>query len=319
MTGREKFIRALRRKPIVGHVPHFEMVFYLTMEVLGKVHPEHRRVSPPTWTQMSAREREAQLRDEASVYIDIAQKYHHSAIFVHPAVRGVPDAVARLLEIIRERSGGEYFLMMHGDTTLSIPDGENMMAFTVQIYEEPEKLRDQSKRNVDDMLESAQRLAGTGLLDGFAMCADYCYNTNPFFTNDMFADLVAPYLKQTIDAYREMGYYSIKHSDGNIMPLMDQIAECGPDALHSLDPQGGVDLKAMKRMYGDKMCMIGNVNCGLLQTGTEDEVRTDVLRSLRDGMPGYGYIFSTSNCVYTGLPLERYELMHGLWRDHGIY
>ena len=35
--------------------------------------------------------------------------------------------------------------------------------------------------------------------------------------------------------------------------------------------------------------------------------------------PGYGYIFSTSNCAYTGLPLERYELMWNLWREYGIY
>ena len=40
MTGRERFIRALRREKIEGHVPTFELVFYLTMEKIGKVHPE---------------------------------------------------------------------------------------------------------------------------------------------------------------------------------------------------------------------------------------------------------------------------------------
>jgi uroporphyrinogen decarboxylase len=116
-----------------------------------------------------------------------------------------------------------------------------------------------------------------------------------------------------------MGFYSIKHTDGNIMPILDAMLECKPDALHSLDPQGGVDLKYLKEYCGDKVCLIGNVNCGLLQTGTDEEVKADVLRALRDGMPGYGYIFSTSNCVYTGLPLERYRLMHRLWREHGVY
>ena len=72
--------------------------------------------------------------------------------------------------------------------------------------------------------------------------------------------------------------------------------------------------------YGQRICCIGNVNCGLLQTGTEEEAAADVRRSLREGMAGgYGYIFSTSNCVYTGLPLERYELMHDIWRAEGIY
>ena len=53
---------------------------------------------------------------------------------------------------------------------------------------------------------------------------------------------------------------------------------------------------------------------------TEEELREDVLRSLREGMAnGRGYIFSTSNCAYTGLPLKRYEKMIDLWREHGNY
>jgi len=173
---------------------------------------------------------------------------------------------------------------------------------------------------MDELIRLAEEVAEhKGLLDGFALCSDYCFNTNPFFSPTMFSEMIAPYLSDVISAYREMGYYSIKHSDGNIMPIIDKIVECKPNAIHSLDPQGGVDLKEVKRIYGDRVALIGNVNCGLLQTGTEQECIADVRRTLRDGMPGYGYIFSTSNCAYTGLPLERYELMNKIWREDGIY
>ncbi len=44
------------------------------------------------------------------------------------------------------------------------------------------------------------------------------------------------------------------------------------------------------------------------------------MRSLKEGMEnGRGYIFSTSNCAYTGLSLERYEMMIDLWRKYGNY
>ena len=33
----------------------------------------------------------------------------------------------------------------------------------------------------------------------------------------------------------------------------------------------------------------------------------------------YGFIFSTSNCVYTGMPLERYDLMQQIWEKEAIY
>ncbi len=36
-------------------------------------------------------------------------------------------------------------------------------------------------------------------------------------------------------------------------------------------------------------------------------------------MPNGGYIFSTSNCVYTGMRLSRYEAILDEWRRHGVY
>ena len=317
MTQREKFIRALKREPVSGHVPTFELVFFLTMEAFGKVHPSHRQYSQ--WNQMTAKERELQLQDMADCYLLTARRYHHSAIFVHPNPGKLEDTV-RLLEIIRERSGDEYYLTMHGDPTFSIPDGEGMMDFTVALYEQGEKLKEESYRRTQQALEFAQQLSRhKGLLDGFTLCSDYCFNVNPFFSPDMFAEFIAPDLTEVIRGYHEMGYYAIKHTDGNIMPILDQIVECGPDALHSLDPQGGVDLGEVKRLYGDRVALCGNVNCGLLQTGSEEACIADVRRALRQGMEGWGYIFCTSNCAYTGLPLERYELLNRIWWEEGVY
>ena len=99
----------------------------------------------------------------------------------------------------------------------------------------------------------------------------------------MFDELIVPYLKAVIAGYRQMGYCSIKHTDGNIMPILKQMADCKPDAIHSLDPQGGVSIPAVRKVIGDDICLIGNVNCGLLHTGTEEECKADILRSLRQG------------------------------------
>ena len=317
MTHKERFIAALGRKPIKGRAPTFELVFFLTMEAFGKVHPSHRLYSQ--WSQMSANERELHLRDMADCYILTARRYDHSAIFVHPNPGEMDDTV-RLLEIIREQTGDEYFLMMHGDPTPSIPDGDRMVEFSVELYENPQAIKDRTSRQTEVVLERAHELKKrAGLLDGFALCADYCFNTNPFFSPEMFDEFIVPGLKSVIAGYHEMGYQVIKHTDGNIIPILEQMVSCGPDALHSLDPQGGVDLAEVKRLVGDRVALCGNVNCGLLQTGTEAECKADILRCLRDGMNGWGFIFCTSNCAYTGLPLERYEMMIDIWRENGVY
>ncbi len=269
---------------------------------------------------MSRSEQNLHMNEMAQIYVDTARAYGHSAIFIHPNPGGL-DGTRRLLELIREKSGDEYYIMAHGDPTWAIPDGNGIMEFSTQMYEEPDKLNEISARRVEEALDFARKLDEKGhLLDGFTLCSDYCFNVNPFFSPEAFDEFIVPYLKETITEYRKMGYYIIKHTDGNIMPIVKQIADCGPHAIHSLDPQGGVSIPEVRRLIGTEIALVGNVNCGLLQTGTEEECRQDVLRSLREGMAeGRGYIFSTSNCVYTGLFLERYELMMELWREYGSY
>lgn len=318
MTHRERFIKTLLCEEIGGRVPHFELVFFLTMEAFGKVHPCHRLYDQ--WNQMSYEERKLHINEMADIHIDIAKRYGHSAIFVQSALKGFEN-IKWLLETIREKSGDEYYLMMHGDPTWAIPDGDSMMDFAVRMVEEPEELNEESERRVEECLDFAMRLDQNGhLLDGFTLCSDYCFNVNPFFSPDQFDELIVPYLKKVIAEYRKMGYYTIKHTDGNIMPIVKQMADCKPNAIHSLDPQGRVSLRKVREIVGDSIALVGNVNCGLLQTGTDEECDADVMRSLKEGMAdGKGYIFSTSNCVYTGLPLQRYERMWNLWQKYGVY
>jgi len=316
MTPRNDFIAALERRPPAGRVPTFELVFYLTMEAFGRVHPLHRDYRQ--WFQMEEQERQLHRRDIADLYVATAERYEHSAIFIHPNPDDF-DECARLIELIRDRSGDRYFLMRHGDATLGIPDGASMMAFCGRLKDEPAAVKAEAEARVDEQLELAERYKRQGGLDGFALCTDYCFNTGPFLSPAQFAEFVTPYLKRLTQGYRELGLYVIKHTDGNIMPILDQLLETQPHALHSLDPQGDVDIAEVKRRCGDQVCLMGNVHCGLLDSGTEEQVIESARYALQHGMPGGGYVFSTSNCVYTGMPLSRYELILDVWRREGNY
>ena len=299
-----------------GRAPHFELVFFLTMEAFGKVHPSHRDYRQ--WDQMTETERNLHRNEIADVFVMTARRYEHNAIFVH-ASPGREDEELRQIDLIREKSGDEYFLMLHGDSTFAIPNGEDMMEWTQWLYTNPDEAKKQAQESTWAMLERAERFHKHGGLDGFALCSDYCFNTMPFLGPAMFAEIVTPYLTQLCEGYRDLGFYVIKHTDGNIMPILDQLVAAKPHALHSLDPQGHVDIAEVKRLYGDQVCLIGNVNCGLLSSGTDEEVIESARYCIKHGMPGGGYVFSTSNCIFTGLPLERYELMWKVWREEAIW
>jgi len=316
MTPRERFIATLERRPLTGRVPHFELVFFLTMEAFGKIHPYHRQYKQ--WIQMEEKERQLHRSDMADLYIATAERFEHSAIFLHPNPDDVDETI-RTVDLVREKSGDRYFLLRHGDATFAIPPGDAILAFVYRIADEPEKVRREAQDKIDQALERAEQLSKHDGLDGFALCSDYCFNSGPFLSPAMFSEFVTPYLKQLIEGYKDLGFYVIKHTDGNIMPIIGDLLEGKPHALHSLDPQAGIDIAEVKRDYGDQVCLIGNVNCGLMDTGTEEEVIESTRYALKHGMPGGGYVFSTSNSIYTGMRLSRYELVVDIWRREGNY
>lgn len=317
MTPQQRFHAALECRPLTGRVPHFELEFFLTMEAFGCVHPSQRHYAQ--WGQMSDTERRLHLREIAGLHARVAETFEHAAILFHAPRGWAEDDIRACIDQLQEMTSGRYALMVHGDCTFSLPGGDHVLDFVTRVYEDPAGLKAEAERNLVAAIARGRRLAQWKSVDTMALCSDYCFNTNPFLSPDQFAEFVTPYLARLIEAYRDMGFYVVKHTDGNIMPILDQLVACRPHALHSLDPQGGVDIAEVKRLVGDRVCLIGNVSCAALQTGTPADVEHAVRYALTHGMPGYGYVFSTSNCVYTGMPLERYKLMLDLWRTYGNY
>ncbi len=302
MTPKERAIAALELRQPEDIVPTFELEFQLSQELLGKDFLPLQG--------LSGDELDKAVGYNAELYLEIAERLDYSII---------RTGDLRILRKLAGMGAGEkYLLCGEADGTLAIPSGQNMVELSVEIIERPKELHQRLAKQAQWAMEwgKAQIEAGAECL---TMCADYCFNQGPFLSPARFAELVTPYLYQVIESHRRNGAYVIKHTDGNIMPILDQLVECRPHALHSLDPQGGVNLAEVKQRVGHRVCLCGNVNCGLLQTGTDEEVIQDVLRSLREGMPGGGYIFCTSNVAFKGLPLERYLLILELRKRFGRY
>ena len=304
MTPRERGIAALEGRQPDDIVPTFELVYFLGPEKFGRDWTENINGLP------TAEERDRGLREHAELQVMIAEEYDYSII---------RSDYMEVMPILREWGMDKKFLVFgEADGTMAIPNGSNMVELSVEMRDHPREVHERLRRGAEAAKQRGREIADAGA-DGVTMCADYCFNVGPFLSPDMFREFVTPYLSEIIASHRENGLYTIKHTDGNIMPILDQLAEAKPTALHSIDPQAGVDLAEVKRILGDEVALCGNVNCGLLQTGTDEEVRDDVLRSLRDGMPGGGFIFATSNCAFRGMPLERYEMMMELRAEYGRY
>lgn len=137
---------------------------------------------------------------------------------------------------------------------------------------------------------------------------------------EVYHELVAPAFREVFLGFKDMGYLCIKHSDGDIRPLIDCWVDAGIDCLDPIDPSAGLDLASIKSAYGDRISLKGNVDCsGVLCTGTEEEVETAVRDCIRAAGQGGGYILSSSNTIHRGVKPENYRAMLRALREHGSY
>lgn len=316
MTHRERAFIALKGG-VPDMVPTFELVFHETERDFDNRVFYGTSFAPADGSAGLTLEEICKVN--ASLYIDVARKFQHSIIYVVPFGYSTwtgRDVVRIMVEEIRNQTGDEYCVMVPGDPTFKIP--KDPASFVATMYDDPAKLKDEARAKLDAAVGMYDTAVEMGA-DGIILTSDYAMNSGPFLSPEQFSEFVTPYLTAAVREIHARDMLVINHSDGNLMPVIDQIVGAGADALHSIDPMAGMDIRIIKERYGKKICLCGNVHTAWLQTGTREQITGSAEYCLEHGKPGGGYIFCTSNCVFRGMPLSSYDLIHGIWMNRRAY
>ena len=105
----------------------------------------------------------------------------------------------------------------------------------------------------------------------------------PFLRPEQFAEFITPYLGSLCRPIAA-GFYDQTHRRQHHAYRRPTVGCQAARCIRSI--RRAVDMAEMKRQYGDQVCLIGNVNCGLLDTGSDEEVVESARYALRHGMPG---------------------------------
>ena len=149
---------------------------------------------------------------------------------------------------------------------------------------------------------------------------DIANSRGPLFSPKTFETLLLPHYRRLVDAVHGYGLKHLKHSDGNMYPFLDVIADAGTDLIDPIDPMGGMELKVVKEKYGRRMAIKGNVDqVDLLRIGTPEQVTAAVKTCIRDAGVGGGYVCSSSNSIHPGVDINLYRVMIEAIRRYGQY
>jgi uroporphyrinogen decarboxylase len=189
----------------------------------------------------------------------------------------------------------------------------------IDYFENPDLVKRLARIITDYKKRIAERAIDEGA-DVILTGDDYAYKTAPIMSPKLFREFVLPYLQEMVDLAKRRNVPFIKHTDGNLMPILDMIIDTGIDALDPIEPMAGMDIGWLKEQYGDKIALIGNIDCTeLLTHGTQNNVVEAVKETIAKAGVGGGYILASSNSIHPGVNPQNYKAMVQAAREFGQY
>jgi uroporphyrinogen decarboxylase len=229
------------------------------------------------------------------------------------------DVLGSIPEIVSRFKGKKAITALCRDAFFNPAFLRGMSQFLMDMIENPGLVHELIELTLHHDIRAMQRVVQAGV-DVVIFGDDYADKNSPLMSPRHFKEFILPGLKRCVDAAHEAGAYVVKHTDGNIMPVLDMIVDTGIDALNPLEPVAGMDIGLLKHRYGDRIALIGNIDCGyLLSQAPAEEVRRVTRETMRVAAPGGGYCLSSSNSIHSSVKPENFMAMIETWRECRAY
>jgi len=180
--------------------------------------------------------------------------------------------------------------------------------FFVDMVERPEWVHFLCCKFTDFYLEDYTRAAEItrGRIDLYLLISDLAGQRGPLVSMNMFAEFVAPYLREMIVRIHSLGGRALFHTCGAAASFIPELIRLGVDVLDPIQPTGPqMQPENLKAKFGEQLSFHGGIDMQqLLPHGTPEQVAAETRRyceSLgRDG----GYILGPAHLFQPDVPPE---------------
>ena len=194
-----------------------------------------------------------------------------------------------------------------------------MESFCIAIAEGSELVPRLIRKIGEIQTRVVENLLQFDCVGAICMPDDLGYTTGLIVNPQVLREFVFPWNKRIGESVRAKGLPYIYHSDGKVYDVIDDLIECGFDALHPCE-RASTDIDELKRKYGGRLCLCGNIDLDTTLTlGTPEEVEEEVKTRIRTVAPGGGYCCGSSNSVPEYVPFENYIAMIESVAKYGGY
>ncbi|HBL85005.1 MAG: hypothetical protein A2Y17_07230 [Clostridiales bacterium GWF2_38_85] len=126
---------------------------------------------------------------------------------------------------------------------------------------------------------------------------DWGGQNNLLFSKELWHDMIYPYHKITCDAVRNSGAFLSLHSDGHILPLIDDIIKLEYQLIHPWQESAAMPYKEYLTKYSEKIAIMGGINIqSTLGFGKYEFLKAEIERVFAT-LKGKRWICCTSHFV----------------------
>lgn len=160
-------------------------------------------------------------------------------------------------------------------------------------------------RIVTDYSKEAARLAAQAGCDAMWICDDLGDSNREFLRVPDFRRYVLPCIAELAGYIHNLGVPVLLHCCGHFSRYLEDLAQTHIAAIHPLQRTAGMDLRTVKEKYGERFCIIGNVDSSrTLPYGTPEDVAAETREAIDIAAPGGGYIVASDHSLHDGIPVE---------------
>ena len=129
------------------------------------------------------------------------------------------------------------------DGTFPFQSTVGMEEFLLRMVVEPEFVRRAIDAYVTRSIAYIEAMLDAGC-DAIMTTDDYSSNRGPIMGAERFREFILPGIVRQAEAVHARGGYFIKHTDGNVWTILDDLIAAGIDGWHGIQPSIGMDLRA---------------------------------------------------------------------------
>jgi len=155
--------------------------------------------------------------------------------------------------------------------------------------------------------------------DGAFFYNDLGYRSGLFFSPETYRRTHKETDEMVYSFCHEHDMPIILHSCGRVKEIIPDLIEVGLDCLQPLEAKAGMDVRELKKEYGDKLSFMGGIDVRAMADPDPNVIEKEIRSKFEIAKKGGGYIYHSDHSVPKNVSFEQYKRVMELVKEYSQY